>query len=89
VVEDDDWRLMAQDGYLLDRAMRLTPWFALRPDWDHDHCSFCSAKIWDRASGEDEFDSGYVTADDQYHWVCEACFDDLCDRFRWTVEEST
>jgi hypothetical protein len=34
----------------------------------------CSAKIWSQASGDDEFDRGYVTADDDYHWICEQCF---------------
>ena len=31
----------------------------------------CSAKIWSQASGDDEFDRGYATADDDYHWICE------------------
>ncbi len=50
---------------------------------DHDHCEFCTKKIWDRASGDDEADVGYTTVDD-YHWVCDECFDDFNSR-RWTV----
>ena len=29
-----------------------------------------------------------VTADDDYHWVCEQCFADFRDRFNWTVVPS-
>ena len=41
----------------------------------------CSAKIWSQASGDDEFDRGYVTAD--YHWICEQCFADFRKKFNW------
>lgn len=48
----------------------------------------CSAKIWSQASGDDEFDRGYVTADDDYHWICEQCFADFRKKFNRTVMPS-
>jgi hypothetical protein len=33
---------------------------------DHDHCEFCSKKIWDRAEGEQEAAVGYTTSNDYY-----------------------
>jgi hypothetical protein len=48
----------------------------------------CSAKIWSQASGDDEFDRGYVTADDDYHWICEQCFADFREKSNWTVVSS-
>lgn len=88
VSDGGDWRLMGQERYLTGRALRLAAWFTDRSEWDHDHCEFCSAKISNRPSGEDEFDRGYVTADDDYHWICEQCFADFRDRFNWTVVPS-
>ena len=82
-----DWCLMGQEGYLTGRSLRHAAWSTVRVDWDHDHCEFCSAKIWSRASGDDEFDRGYVTADND-HWICEQCFADFRDRFNWTVVPS-
>jgi hypothetical protein len=29
-----------------------------------------------------------VTADDDYHWICEQCFADLREKFNWTVVPS-
>jgi hypothetical protein len=75
---------MGQEGYLQGVDLRLVLWSSDREGWDHDHCAFCSAKIWDRASGADEYDCGYTT-NDKYHWVCEGCFADFEDRFGWEV----
>lgn len=50
------------------------------PDWDHDHCAACWARIWDRPEAEaGSFGEGYASvADarwpDDYHWLCPPCF---------------
>jgi hypothetical protein len=85
-VVEDDWRLQGQNKYLTGVALHRAKWCQTREGWDHDECAFCWRKIWDRASGEDETDVGYTTSDD-YHWICDACFADFNDRFRWTVAE--
>jgi hypothetical protein len=84
-VEDDDWRLMGQERYLLNKPMRLRVWKSPKPSWDHDHCEFCTAKIWDHPE-DGEFAVAYVTADEGDHWVCPPCFEDFQSRFGWTIE---
>ncbi len=44
----------------------------------HEHCEFC----WDKATTDREC-TFYCTEDLRY-WVCEECFRDFKDRFRWT-----
>ncbi|HUJ72406.1 MAG TPA: hypothetical protein VLZ30_09180 [Verrucomicrobiae bacterium] len=80
-----DWRLTNQEKYLkgvtlYHRAYRP---YAKNPKWDHDHCAFC----WEKFMVEDHPDTvhqGYATADD-YHWVCETCFEDFKVLFDWKV----
>ena len=58
---------------------------AKNPEWDHDHCEFCGARFM----VEDHpgtLKQGYATEDD-YRWICEACFADLQERFGWKVVE--
>ena len=85
-VASDDWRLTTQERFLRGVGLRWRPWFpSRRPDlrggWDHDHCVFCHAEIARHA----DFTAGYVTADDQYTWICPPCFDDFHEQFRWQV----
>ena len=62
-------------------------WRPSQPDWDHDHCSFCMAKISDRpVDGDTEYNAAWVTSNDEYHWVCPVCFEDFRESFRWTVD---
>lgn len=81
-----DWRLNGQEEYLVDallvrRAYRGNP---ANPHWDHDHCEFCNAKFMVEDI-PDVLHEGYVTPDD-YRWVCDDCFSDFRERFRWVVE---
>jgi hypothetical protein len=32
----------------------------------------------------DVLHEGYATQDD-YHWICERCFEDFREQFRWTL----
>ena len=34
-----------------------------------------------------EFNAAWVTADDNYHWICPPCFEDFRGRFEWTIED--
>ncbi len=69
VADTGDWRLTNQESYLDGRTLRWSKWKAYRPGWDHDHCAFCWAKFGESVGGEVDFDTGWVTADDDYHWV--------------------
>lgn len=82
----DDWRITTQETYLSGRTLRWSRWTAYKPGWDHDHCEFCWAKFAAEVDDDVEYDTGWMTADDTYHWVCPRCFEDFRERFGWTVE---
>jgi len=83
----DDWRLAGQERFLAGRPLEWAAWWEFRPGWDHDRCSFCWAEISDQPVGEHvSYNAAWVTADDNYHWVCPACFEDFADRFSWSIE---
>ena len=80
MVDDNDWRLQGQD-YLQGATLFHRAWRQTRRDWDHDHCDFCFAKIASRGI-EDALHEGWATAD-EYHWVCDTCYQDFKGRFEW------
>ena len=81
--EHADWRLAGQEKYLHGRSLVRRKYERPRPDWDHDHCSFCHTKFMETAA-PDVLEEGYAT-DDGSHWVCPPCFEDFKQRFAWTV----
>ena len=80
---EGDWRLTNQLDYLKGKTLRWKRWIAPRPSWDHDHCDFCMQKF---AEGDvpDAVQEGYTTEDD-YHWICEGCFNDFRELFEWKL----
>jgi len=77
----NDWRLRNQDEYLMNVHLVFEKFdSSLR---DHDHCEFCWAKFGD---SEKDLHYGYCTPD-KYHWICEDCFRDFKDLFRWRCSE--
>jgi hypothetical protein len=79
-----DWRLQGQERYLSDARLFWRPWHQSRPNWDHDHCSFCWAKFTDRDDVPGVLREGYTT-DDEYYWVCADCVRDFVPRFKFTL----
>jgi hypothetical protein len=85
---DDDWRLTDQEKDLSGVQLFFRTWTQTRPDWDHDHCQFCwtrfgSEELKATQSGiEPVLRVGWTTAND-YHWICETCFEDFRERFKW------
>ena len=85
-VAEDDWRLQGQERYLTGRTLRWAVWWSYQEGWDHDHCEFCWAEISDRPIDDHtEYNAMWVTADDDYHWICPNCFSDFRTRFGWSV----
>ncbi|HEY7173338.1 MAG TPA: hypothetical protein VH442_00340 [Micromonosporaceae bacterium] len=82
---DHDWRLMGQERFLAGATLRWERWRRPRPDWDHDHCAFCQAEFAAVKTEHVDFTAGYVTADDNYIWICRPCFEDFRAEFRWHV----
>jgi hypothetical protein len=79
----DDWRLQGQERYLSGVTLYRRAYRRYSETWDHDHCAFC----WVKFSEQDltgALHSGYATADDA-HWICDRCFQDFRDGFRWRV----
>ena len=85
--EDSDWRLTGQEKYLHGVMLRHCRYhrYPNNPDHDHDHCAFCWAKFMVE-DYPDVLHEGYCTQD-EYHWICDQCFKDFKERFRWTVEK--
>ena len=76
----NDWRLTNQMDYLYQKKLKKSNLLDF-PDKDHEHCAFCWEKI---GKGEDMIHEGY-TDEDAYHWVCNDCFNDFKDTFKWEV----
>ena len=73
----NDWRLTDQKTYLAGKTL-LRAVFHPSETNDHEHCSFCWAKL------DKDCPQGYCTLD-RYHWICENCFQDFRGDFAWTV----
>lgn len=86
---ESDWRLTNQEKYLKGVTLRLSR-FEVRsgkPEWDHEHCDFCWAKIAEeklKREGDDLLMEAYATKD-HHHWVCPKCFEDFREMFQWKV----
>lgn len=78
----DDWRLNGQEAYLSEVKLKHIS-FSDRRDKnsDHEHCEFCWEKI---SEYPDTLSAAYCT-EDEYHWVCETCFADFKEKFRWKI----
>ena len=85
MAEASDWRLRGQEKYLTGVTLVHRPYrrYAANRAWDHDHCAFCWAKFMVE-DHPDTLHEGYATQDD-YFWICERCFQDFRDKFRWKV----
>ncbi|MDX6514525.1 MAG: hypothetical protein QOH73_191 [Gaiellaceae bacterium] len=94
-----DWRLTTQEEYLGAASFVRKPYSAWTETWDHDHCEFCWAKFMEAGSPAVEphpphdsaLTEGYAAigtgpkGENDYHWVCETCFEDFRERFGWVV----
>ncbi len=89
---------MGQERFLQGAEFSHKAYRAWREDWDHDHCAFCAAKFVEDTStasaDPDAQTAGYAAlgrgpeGQDDYHWVCDECFEDFRGRFDWTVAGS-
>ncbi len=88
---------MGQERFLQRAEFRHKPYRAWREDWDHDHCAFCTRKFVASGTPSDAPDvltAGWAAVgrgpqgEDDYHWVCDECFEDFRSRFEWAVVES-
>ena len=85
MIDKDDWRLRGQEDYLSGKALYFRKWKAPKKEWDHDHCEFCWEKFSDYP---DTLHEGYTT-EDNYYWICPACYNDFKEMFKWKENDST
>jgi len=76
-----DWRLQGQERFLKGVLLEKKQYQRYREGWDHDHCEFCARKFSELPG---ELNVGYATRDN-YHWVCEDCYNDFFELFGWQV----
>ena len=81
-MDNIDWRLQGQEKYLLAKTFVIKRYADRKTTTDHDHCEFCSAKFSETIP--ECLRSGYTTTND-YHWICDKCFTDFKELFKWTL----
>ena len=80
--QQDDLRLLPSHERLHGLTLVHQPWKPAKPRNDHDHCEFC----WDKFANCDGcLGEGYST-EDRESWICDACFEDFKERFKWKVK---
>ena len=76
---------MGQEKYLsgAELCRRTYRRYPNNPNWDHDHCEFCSVKFTSQDDTEG-LHEGYCTLD-EYRWICSVCFEDFKMMFEWRL----
>ena len=82
MLEKNDWRLLNQQEYLMNAKLKKAEYKMPSEKWDHDHCAFCCDKF---SEIKEDLTQGYCTADQKY-WICEECFNDFKEMFKFEVE---
>ena len=85
--KENDWRLTGQEAYMTGITLKkIRPAeyakTLLKPELWHEHCEFCMEEI-----NQHTKKPCYCTLDN-YRFVCENCFSDFAESFRWNIEEA-
>ena len=81
----DDWRIMGQEGYLLDKELLYIQFDRSICIEDYDQCEFCW-KCFDE--DKDQIQYAYFEPIGK-KWICQDCFNDFKEYFHWTVHSET
>ena len=79
-----DWRLTNELNYLKGLNLSFKEYKKHTEGWEHDHCEFCGIKFSEDSTLKNSIQKGYSTQDN-YHWICENCFNDFKALFAWKV----
>ncbi len=82
MLNKNDWRLTYQDEFLLDAELKKAEFSEEQQKTDHCHCVFCWEKFSERKM---DISEGYCTKDGRY-WICEECYTDFKEMFRFKLE---
>jgi len=81
MINKNDWRIMGQEEYLFGVQLLHIKYKPANDRNTHDHCEFCGKTFF---LLEGYLHCGYCT-EDRYLWICDVCFSDFQDRFKWIV----
>jgi len=84
---ESDQAQTGQEKYLSGVTLVRRQWRESRPGWDHDHCEFCLAKFGDERL-PDVLREGWTKLN-EYRWICDTCFSDFKDQFKWHIQEKS
>lgn len=85
MIEEDDWRLRGQEEYLQKKEFSFKKFIPAHNGSLHAHCEFCWHKFMENSEGvNDCSQEGYCSTDEKY-WVCEECFQDFKEKFKWKL----
>ena len=91
-IDDKQWRIDLVGLHLRGEKLRFQRYKQPSKNWDHDHCSACTAKFAElESAAEPEIQhEGYTTTEAykhgrEYAWVCCKCFEDLRDDLGWAA----
>ena len=91
-INKKDWRLVQYKGELNDKFFSFQKYVSVEKDNDHDHCDFCSKKLYHEIIDDYCTTEGYLTiivdkkGKKQSHWVCKECFEDFKDLLNLKTE---
>ena len=79
----EDWRLNNQIDYLFEKVIQKKQ-YSFSSENDHEHCEFCWNKI---SIYPEDLHFGYYEPDSK-SWICEDCFNDFKDLFKWSIKDT-
>ena len=81
MINKNDCRLTNQEDYLMNVKLWFKQYKKHSERWEHEHCEFCWATFCEQPEC---LHHGHCTEDEK-HWICEKCFNDFKDMFKWQV----
>lgn len=79
----DDWRIMGQEGYLMERKLQHRRFNRTLCVEDYDQCEFC----YECFDTDPKYISKAFFDPITKCWICEDCYFAFKEHFGWTVEE--
>ena len=77
----NDWRLMAQEKYLMNVQLMKSKYTRWSEKWDRDHCEFCSDTF---SEYDGDLCEGHCTLDRRL-WMCLESYEDFQEMFNWAL----
>lgn len=77
-----DWRI-DNAKHTRGAFLQLKKYTRYSETWEHDYCEACWAKFME-SPAPNVLTEGYAT-EDNYRWICPACFSELKDAMEWKL----